>query len=382
MLLVSEPVLGEEEKAALAAAIDDGWITMGQRVRRLETMFASEHDCSDAVAVSSCTAGLHLIVDALGIGPGDEVLVPSVTFVASANCVLYAGATPVFVDVESCEMPLMSVEDAARKITPRTKAAIIVHYAGHVGNAAAWQNFARERGIHLIEDAAHAAGTQGAGHFGDAAAFSFYGNKNMTTAEGGAVVAKDATLLAKIRQMRSHGMTSGTFQRFASRTVGYDVTMLGYNYRMDDLRAAVGIVQLERLRTWNEKRQALNQAYIEHLGRLCPEVTIPFADHSTRWNSRWSHHIMPVVLPRGVDRGSVIEALKVAGIQTTVHYPAVHRLSLYQERCPGVSLPTSEDFCDRELTLPLHPQLEEAQVRFVAEMLAQALDRNCAEAAE
>src|SRR5437879_9553517 len=261
MLLVSEPVLGTEEKAALAAVIESGWITMGDRVREFEKAFALLHQTEDAIAVSSCTAALHLILHALGVGPGDEVLVPSLTFVATANCVLYVGARPVFVDIESPEIPLMSLDEAEAKCTARTKAVILVHFGGYLAHRDTWQSFARKKGLLLIEDAAHAPGLPAAGTFGDAAAFSFYGNKNMTTAEGGAIIARDRSLRETIRRARSHGMTSGTRQRLDSRSPDYDVTILGFNYRMDELRAAVGLAQLQRLTGWNDIRRGLSLRY-------------------------------------------------------------------------------------------------------------------------
>ena len=370
MLLVSEPSLGEDEKAALAEVVDSGWITMGDRVRFFEQAFAEEHRAADAIAVSSCTAGLHLVMQALGIGPGDEVLVPSLTFVATANSVIYAGAAPAFVDIESLDVPLISCADAAAKCTARTKAVVVMHYAGYLVDGAAWREFARARGLHLIEDAAHAAGLDRPGVFGDAAVFSFFGNKNMTTAEGGMVVAGDQEVLDRIRQMRSHGMTSGTLQRLCGRAVTYDVTMLGYNYRMDELRAAVGLVQLRNLRRWNEKRRTLTGAYRRLLGAHCPDVSVPFREPRAS-----SHHILPVLLPKDADRQLVSDRMRDTGIQTSVHYPPVHEFSWYQSRFPLVRLPRTEEFSRRELTLPLHPKLEEWQVDSVARALAEALAR-------
>ena len=189
---------GREEEATLAEVIRSGWITMGQRVRSFEEAFALAHAKPDAVAVNSCTAALHLILAALGIGPGDEVLVPSLTFVATPNSVVYTGAEPVFVDIEGLDTPFLSLADAASKCTTRTKAVIVVHFAGYLVNSEVWRQFASERGLHLIEDAAHAAGVRDAGSIGEAAAFSFYGNKNMTTAEGGAVTASDPEILEKV----------------------------------------------------------------------------------------------------------------------------------------------------------------------------------------
>jgi dTDP-4-amino-4,6-dideoxygalactose transaminase len=370
MLLVSEPTLGDEEKAALSDAVDCGWITMGDRVRAFERTFSEIHGVADAVAVSSCTAALHIILQALGIGPGDEVLVPSLSFVATANCVLYVGATPVFVDIEALDWPLMSRADAAAKCSPNTKAVIVMHYAGYVADGDAWREFANSRGLFLIEDAAHAAGAAHAGKLGHAAAFSFYGNKNMTTAEGGMVTASDEELLETIRKMRSHGMTSGTFQRFSNRTVGYDVTMLGYNYRMDELRASIGLAQLKNLARWNEKRRRLTQSYVQSLKERCPTVCVPFAKWRASSEPSSSHHIMPIVLPEDMDQRRVIDRLRDVAIQTSNHYPPIHRLSFYRSRFPAVSLPRTEQFAQRELTIPLHPKMEEWQVENVATVLA------------
>jgi dTDP-4-amino-4,6-dideoxygalactose transaminase len=368
MLLVAEPILGAEEKAALSDVVDSGWITMGNRVRTFEEAFAEQHGAGDAVAVSSCTAALHLILEALGIGPEDEVLVPSLTFVATANCVLYVGATPVFVDIESLEKPWMSIEHAAARCTSRTRAIILVHYAGYLAHLSAWRDFAKERGLLLVEDAAHAVGIDGVGKFSDGAAFSFYGNKNMTTAEGGVVLARSDETLDRVRQMRGHGMTSGTLQRLTNRMPDYDVTMLGYNYRMDELRAAIGLTQLHHLNSWNSKRKILTNVYRRLLEQRCPGVLIPFRNGGIS-----SNHIMPIVLPKQIDRQDVIAGLRDAQIQTTIHYPPVHKLSFYRDRLPFVHLPLTEEFAQRELTLPLHPKMKEEQVERVIMALAQAL---------
>jgi dTDP-4-amino-4,6-dideoxygalactose transaminase len=368
MLLVSEPVLGPDEKAALADVIESGWLTMGDRVREFEQAFARLHEAEDAIAVGSCTAALHLILHALGIGRGDEVLVPSLTFVATANSVLYAGGKPVFVDIESPENPLMSLEAAEAKCTAKTKAVILVHFAGYLADRESWRCFARKKGLLLIEDAAHAPGLPAAGTFGEAAAFSFYGNKNMTMGEGGAIIARDPSLRETIRRARSHGMTSGTRQRLDSRSPDYDVTMLGFNYRMDELRAAVGLVQLKRLKDWNAIRKLLSRCYRQLIAQRCPSVMVPFAD---RWPS--AHHLMPVVLPIGISRQLVIDELRKRGIQTTVHYPPVHRLTFYKDLYPGSELPRTDEFARRELTLPLHPRMSPATVELVVDSLSAAV---------
>ncbi|SDP25464.1 DegT/DnrJ/EryC1/StrS aminotransferase family protein [Afipia sp. GAS231] len=368
MLLVSAPVLGEEEKAALAAVIDDGWVTMGDRVREFEHTFARMHEAEDSIAVGSCTAALHLILHSLGIGPGDEVLVPSLTFVATANAVLYVGARPVFVDVESASVPLMSLDDAEAKCTSRTAAVVLVHFAGYLAYRDAWQSFARRKGLLLIEDAAHAPGLPAVGTYGEAAAFSFYGNKNMTTAEGGAVIAHSRSLRETIRRARSHGMTSNTRQRLTSRRPDYDVTMLGFNYRMDELRAAVGLAQLRKLPEWNAIRQRLSLSYRQLIAEHCPLVLVPF---EALWPS--THHLIPVVLPTSTRRQHIIDRLRKRGIQTTVHYPPVHRLTFYRDLYPDTSLPLTEQFAQRELTLPLHPRMTQSDVEMVVSTLAAAI---------
>jgi dTDP-4-amino-4,6-dideoxygalactose transaminase len=368
MLLVAEPGLGAEEILALAEVINSGWITMGDRVREFECAFAAAHQVADAVAVSSCTAGLHLAIEGLGLGPGDEILVPSLTFAATVNCVIYAGATPVFVDIGSLDMPHISPEDAAAKCTAKTKAVIAMHYAGYLVDREAWREFADSRSLFLIEDCAHAAGVSDGGELADAAVFSFYGNKNMTTAEGGMVFARDPGVRDRIRQMRSHGMTSGTSQRRSSGEVTYDITSLGYNYRMDELRAAIGLVQIQKLGRWNERREALTRAYRRLLAAQCSNVSMPFPGLRSS-----AHHILPVILPKGTDRRCTSGRLWRLGIQTTVHYPPVHRFSWYRSRFPSTRLPVTEEFSDRELTLPLHPKLEEHEVEFVVRALSDVL---------
>ncbi len=368
MLLIAEPSLGQDEKRALIDVIDSGWITMGGQARAFERAFADLHDVADAVAVNSCTAGLHLALQAIGVGPGDEVLVPALTFVATANAVLYTGATPVFVDIEALDTPIMSCADAALKCTPRTKAVVIMHYGGYMADRTMWREFADARGLYLIEDSAHAVGSARCPMFGDLAVFSFFGNKNMTTAEGGMVVALDRDTLGRVRQARGHGMTTGTMERLAGGMITYDVTMLGFNYRMDDLRAAIGLVQLKHIDEWNERRRALTAHYRELLEKHCPSVLVPFEA-----SRRSAHHIMPVVLPKELDRQRVADALRASGVQSTNHYPPVHWFSWFQDRFPNSHLPCTEEFAMRELTLPLHPKLTTDQVEYVVRSLALAL---------
>lgn len=347
-----EPVLDEAEKQAALSVIDSGWLSMGDRVAAFEGAFAALHEVEEAVAVDSCTAGLHLCLSATGIGPGDEVLVPSLTFVATVNAVLYVGARPVFVDIEDLETPHISLEDATAKCTSRTRAVIVMHYGGYRVDLPVWRAFADGMGLLLIEDAAHAPGVREVGKWGDAAAFSFFANKNMTTGEGGVVFAKDPAVLQRMRRMRSHGMTTGTLERHRGHAGSYDVTMLGYNYRMDEIRAAIGLAQLAKLPESNAQRKRLASRYRERLTEVVPAVLVPFSpEHET------AAHIMAVLLPEGADREHVMNSMRREGIQTSIHYPPVHGFEFYKRCLPAPSLPRTDRFCAKELTLPLHPGL-------------------------
>lgn len=368
MISLGNPVLGEEEKQALCKVIESNWLTMGERVAAFERAFAELHGTESAVAVNSCTAGLHLCLAALGLGPGDEVLVPSLTFVATVNAVMYTGATPIFVDIESTDLPHISLDDAQAKCTPRTKAVIVMHYGGYLVNLPIWRSFADDHRLILIEDAAHAPAVGEVGRWGDASAFSFFTNKNMTTAEGGMVLARDRSVLEHVRHLRAHGMTTNTLDRYRGHAYTYDVTALGYNYRMDELRAAIGLVQLARLPKWNVRRRELTAHYRQRLAEQLPEVSIPFSQvHIT------AAHLMPILLQEDIDRGAVMAQLRQKLIQTSIHYPPVHRFSYYQKRFPGIVLPQTEQFFARELTLPLHPALRKKHVERVIEALRNAI---------
>lgn len=368
LIELGAPILGEAEKLALCAVIDDGWLTMGDRVRRFEQAFAALHGVEEAIAVNSATAALQLSLQAFDVGPGDEVLVPSLTFVATANVIVQCGATPVFVDIEAVERPHLWLADAESKLTPRTRAVMIVHYGGYMMDVQAWRDFADRHGLLLFEDAAHTAGMGGIGTLSEAASFSFFANKNMTTAEGGMLIVRDADRRVRARRMRAHGMTTGTLDRARGRAVGYDVVDCGHNFRMDELRAAMGLTQLERLLGWNEIRRALTAQYREALRESAPDIVIPFAGaHAC------SGHIMPVLLPEGTDRQRVMAAMLAQGIQTSVHYPPIHRFQFYQDKFPTPSLPQTEVFSERELTIPLHPRISAADLNRVVAALRDAV---------
>jgi dTDP-4-amino-4,6-dideoxygalactose transaminase len=368
MISLADPIFGTEEKQALDAVIDSNWLTMGEQVAAFEKAFAALHNVDSAVAVNSCTAGLHLCLASFGLRPGDEVLVPSLTFVATVNAIIYTGAKPVFVDIKDNNLPHISIEDAEAKCTPRTKAVVVMHYGGYLVDLAAWRSFADDHQLILIEDAAHAPGMTDVGRWGDAAAFSFFSNKNMTTAEGGMVLARDESVLKRIRCLRAHGMTTDTLNRHRGHAYTYDVIDLGFNYRLDELRAAIGLVQLTHLQRWNSLRRKLTAHYRACLSEELPEIDIPFnQDHPT------AAHLMPIVLPKGIDRNRVMEQLRRLGIQTSIHYPPVHQFSYFRRRFPTTMLPRTDEFSARELTLPLHPTLTKDQIQFVIKSVRKTL---------
>lgn len=366
---LADPILGDEEKRALAEVIDDNWLTMGDRVRAFEEAFARLHGQTDAVAVSSCTAALHLALQALGVGPGDEVLVPSMTFVATANAVLYAGARPVLADILGLDTPHIHPQTCARLVNSRTRAAIVMHYGGYVADMDAWRRFCDGHGLFLLEDAAHAPGVAPVGQASDAACFSFFPNKNMTTAEGGMILARDPDILAAARNLRCHGMTRVTLDRHKGHGFSYDVVALGYNYRMDELRAAIGLVQVAKLPEWNRRRSKLAGAYRHLLAAALPGVLVPFNPEAAT-----AAHIMPVLLPAGADRTGVMASLLDAGVQTSIHYPPLHLFSHHRKLFPDVSLPNTEEYGRRVLTLPLHPGMADEDADFVVQALRRALD--------
>lgn len=371
MIQLGDPVLGVVEKKALTDVIESGWLAMGDRVKNLERAFAKLHGVKDAVAVNSCTSGLHLCLSSLGIKPGDEVLVPSLTFVATVNAILYVGAVPVFVDIKDIHSPHISIADAETKMSSRVRAVIIMHYAGYIVNIEAWRKFADNNNLMLIEDAAHAPGVGKVGRLSDNSVFSFFSNKNMTTAEGGMVLGNNPSVIKRIRYQRSHGMTTGTLDRQKGHAYSYDVIMLGYNYRLDELRAAMGIVQLKRLPQWNKQRYVLTDLYRQKITEHIPELIIPFDE-----NYDTAAHLMPILLPADVDRENIMYQLRDAGIQSSIHYPPVHKFSYYLNRFPDTSLPKTELFSDRELTLPLHPSLSENDVYRVVKTLKEAISKS------
>ena len=366
-------VISESEIAAVEEVYRSGWLTMGPRTAELEGQFAEYVGARHAVAVSSCTAALHLICLAAGIGPGDEVVVPSLTFVATANAIRYTGATPVFADVRSLERPWLSADAVEAAIGERTRAIMAMSYGGHPGEIEELASLAAERGLPLLEDAAHGlggrVGGQRLGTFGLAGAFSFFSNKNLPVGEGGMVVTDDDEVAEQARLLRSHGMTSATWERFQGKTMSYDVVGLGFNYRIDEPRAALASARLGRLDEANGRRAELSEEYRRLLAGLDGVlVPMPGAD-----SVESAHHLFTVVLDDELDRDAVRSTLADAGIETSIHYPPVHGFSIYRD--PALELPETEGYARATITLPLFPELTEEQQGAVVEGLRSAVDK-------
>ncbi|MEN6555401.1 MAG: DegT/DnrJ/EryC1/StrS family aminotransferase [Anaerolineaceae bacterium] len=367
--------LGPEELEAVSTVIRSGWLTMGAVTQAFEEEYAQSTGSTYALAITNATAALHLACLALGIGPGDEVILPSLTFVASANAIGYTGAAPVFADIESLDWLCLSPRAVDAAITEKTKAIMVVHYAGYACDMPAILEIARRHQLGVIEDAAHAVGAslngKALGAWGDAGCFSFFGNKNLTTAEGGMLVTDDPELAEKVRVLRSHGMTTLTWDRFKGHASTYDVVAQGYNYRMDELRSALGREQLKRIPSGNARRAELVRLYRELLAREAPSIRIPFQEE----RGQSSYHILPALLPAGADKHAFMERMKAQGIQTSWHYPPVHRFSIYKDAYASRPnpLPVSDEVAEREVTLPLYPTMSEEQVGWVVQAAKTAL---------
>jgi dTDP-4-amino-4,6-dideoxygalactose transaminase len=359
---------GPEEEDAALRTLRSKWITMGKNVALLEEEFAKKVKVKHAVAVSSCTAGLHLALRISGVKENDEVIVPSLTFVATVNAVRYVGATPVFADVTSYEDYSIDPVDVSYKITSNTRAIIPMHYAGFSCNMDEIMSISREYNLCVIEDAAHAPGAEyggkSLGTIGDMGCFSFFSNKNITCAEGGMFVTNIDECAEKAKLMRAHGMTTLSYDRAKGHATDYDVLELGYNYRLDDIRGSLALAQLRKLESDISKREKLRKYYIEKLKQI-DGIIIPYDD----FTHKSSNYIFPILLKESnaERRNKIREELGKAGIQTSVHYPAVHKFTIYRQ--DAVELPKTDYVAENQITLPMYYSLDMKEIDYICSVL-------------
>jgi perosamine synthetase len=363
LIPLAKPVLGEAEERAVIEVLRSGQLSLGPRLGEFERKFAERIGVSHASAISSGTAGLHLALRAVGVGPGDEVITSPFSFVASANAIIYCGATPVFADID---LVTLNLDPAAAEaaITPRTKAILPVHIFGYPADMPAFERIAQKHGLAIVEDACEALGAKHAdgpavGGRGNPAVFGFYANKQLTTGEGGMVTLGDRAMKERIDSERNQGRTPD---------MGWlDHDRLGYNYRLSELACALGIVQLGRLQQMLEGRARVAGLYRRALAGI-ETIELPCADQA---GDERGWFVFVVQLSDGLDRASTIEALAADGIQSKPYLPAIHLMSYYVERLghSAGEFPVCEGVAERALALPFFPTMTERQVGRVAECL-------------
>jgi dTDP-4-amino-4,6-dideoxygalactose transaminase len=365
-LVFGSPLIGEEEIQELVETVRSGWIGTGPKTAKFEREFAAYQGAAHAVAVNSCTAALHLSLVAAGVGPGDEVIVPAMTFVATANSVIHAGGTPVLCDVDR-ETHNMRPEDVEARLTPRTRVILPVHFAGRAADLTALQDLARARGCTLINDAAHAIEAEHRGRkiasYGEMTAYSFYPTKNITTGEGGMVVTNDEALARRLRVMRLHGLSADAWKRFSDDGYRhYEAIAPGFKYNMTDMQAALGLHQLARIEKCSMRRREIWEEYRASFCGLPLRLPLPEVK-----GDRHALHLFTVLLELEnltADRDTIMHALHCEGIGTGVHYRGVHLHSYYRERfgyTPGM-FPNASHISERTISLPLSAKLADADV--------------------
>jgi dTDP-4-amino-4,6-dideoxygalactose transaminase len=364
----------EQDVQAVMDCLESGWLTMGPRIAGFEQALSEYVGIPHALTVSSGTAALHLACLALGLGPGDEVIVPAFTFVASAAAVRYVGATPVLCDVSAPESFNIDPADVARRITPHTKAVIAVHFCGYPAPVGELRALCDERGLALIEDCAQAIGAhvdapgRQVGTLGELGAFSFFSKKQLCVGEGGMVASADEQLAEKVKLLRSHALTSSTWDRHRGHDPAYDIVDVGFNYRMDEPRAALGLSRLRRLPASLDARRAIVGAYRERLADV-PGVGLCFGEEDV---ARSSHFAFPVLLANRGARDDFRDRLKADGIQTT-WYPALHKFTAYEQFAPADGLPVAAEVADRHCALPLSSGMSLEEVETVVTAVRAAL---------
>lgn len=373
------PEIGEEEIAEVCDALRSGWVTTGPKTRQFEADFAAYLGIEgEAIAVNSATAGLHLALEAIGIGPGDEVITTTLTFTATAEVIRYLGANPVFVDVDPHTLNI-DIEAVRRAITPKTRAIMPVHYAGLACDMDPLIALAREHGLKIVEDAAHAFPTRYKGRLvgtleTDVTVFSFYANKTMTTGEGGMIVARDPELVNRMKVMRLHGISRDAFDRFRSRTPAwyYEVIAPGFKYNLTDIASALGIHQLRKIDRFLLRRQQLAKRYFEALVDL--PLILP-ADAEAGSAHSWHLFVVRLKQNAGIDRDTLINRLAEAGIGTSVHYVPLHRQPYWRETY-GLSaeqFPAAEQAWQGMVSIPLYTRMSDADQDRVISALREIL---------
>jgi dTDP-4-amino-4,6-dideoxygalactose transaminase len=370
---LADVLVDDELRSVVDEVVDSGWWSMGPKVEEFEAAFAEFTGTKHALAVANGTAALHLALLAAGCGPGDEVILPSLNFVAAANAIGHTGAAPVFCDIVGPDDLNLDPADLEAALTPATKAVLVLHYGGFPCDIAAVRAFAEERGLIVIEDAAHAPGAswhgEPCGSLGRVGCFSFFSNKNLPVGEGGMIVTDDDDLAAGLRLLRSHGMTTLTWERHRGHAASYDVVARGFNYRLDELRAAIGLYQLRRLPEENARRRELTERYRERLHDV-NGISIPFGERDE--DTLAAHHLAVALLPAG-RRDEVRAALADRRIQTSVHYPPIHLFSYYEELGSRRPLPRTEEVAERVVTLPLYGHMTDEQSDLVIDALLETV---------
>jgi dTDP-4-amino-4,6-dideoxygalactose transaminase len=366
--------LQPQDVAAVEEVLRSGWLTAGPRTETFERAFAEHLGVRHAIAVSSCTAALHLGYLAAGVGPGDEVIVPAMTFTATAAAVIYTGATPVFADIVGLGDPSLDPADVERRITPRTKAVCVVHFAGYPAPVDQLRELCDAHGLALIEDVAHAPSAdldgRRLGAWGLAGAFSFFSNKILSCGEGGLLATDDDEVAALTRRLRSQGMTAGSWAKHTRASDSYDGVGLGFNYRLDEPRAALLLSRFARLEAEIDERRQLTRRYRELLADV-DGVLVPFRDEDVAHSSCY---VMPILTEDPGCRDGVRHDLRDRhGIQTSLFYPAIHEFSAYRERFDTPPLPHTERWARSEITIPLFLGMDEATQDRVVGAIAEAV---------
>jgi dTDP-4-amino-4,6-dideoxygalactose transaminase len=358
----------EKEEQAVIDTFRSKWISTGPKTAEFEEKFAGMLKVNYAVALANCTVALHLALKLVGVQENDEVICPSLTFVATCNAIRYMNAIPVFADVISYENLTIDPEEIQRKITSKTKAIVVMHYGGFACDMDKIMAIAQKRKIKVIEDACHGPLSEYKGKklgtIGDVGCFSFFSNKNISTGEGGMLVTDNQVYYDRAKLLRSHGMTSMSYERSKGHSTAYDVVDLGFNYRMDDIRASIGIVQLDKIKEDLKKRAHVRKIYIEQLNKI-KNIIIPFKNYF----EFTSNYIFPIILKNSTfrKRNEVREKLSHAGIQTSVHYPAVHKFLIYRDFY--VELPNTDYVTDNLITLPMYGDLSKGDLKYITKNL-------------